>query len=365
MSYVNAFMMLSFTIHQVRQYFSPRAPPPETSSIPPPAAENLAVIMTCYDETEQEIRNSLDSLAAQMGLEKNKKVIIVICDGNTKKAEGMSKTTADILEQDVFVDHTRKRTFKNAYIGWKRRYVDVDIFTGTYESLPYCCIIKHENQAKRDSLLMVRSFLWKQKLQQTRVIRPDSIFSPQVFDALSTWLVQDAEIKSVDHMVGIDADTVFHPRCIQYLLEEARRPGTIAVVGDIEVSFNNSKFPTFWSLYQNGNYFMSQRARRMYESHFTERAICLSGCCHLMKVCEVNCGDSVLAGPFGYYPGPDDNLWSHLLAKIGEDRHHASVVHSRNPAAKMRFAQKAIAYTRLSRTTGLASHLSRQLLALQ
>lgn len=340
MTYINTFPLLCLTFYEIRQRLSPRVSTPQT--VPATAAESLVFLMTCYDETEQEIKNSLDSIATQAGLEKHRKALIVVCDGKSRKPAGMQKTTAEILEHDVFVDHRPKATFTNAYMGWRRRPVDVDIFTGTYAGLPFCCIVKHENQAKRDGLLMVRTFLFN---HNRRDKRPTTIFSPDTFAYLSSWLAGAADMKVVDHIIGIDADTSFHPSCTKYLVEEARRPQTTAVVGYMEVNFSNRTIPTLWDLFQNAQYFMRQRALRAYQSMVTERCTCLPGCCHLMKVCETNCGDEVLLGQLGYFPGLEDNLWAHLISKNGEDRHHASLVHSTKPEAKMRVAPKAIAYT--------------------
>ncbi|CAG8951526.1 hypothetical protein HYFRA_00007442 [Hymenoscyphus fraxineus] len=354
MTYINTFMMFRITFNSARDYMFPKTASQE-EVVTPKTPESLAILMTCYDETEQEIKNSLDSLVTQAGLKKHRQAMFVVCDGKKRKGAGMQKTTAEILEHDVFVNRTPKKTIKNAYMGWRRRHVDVDIFTGTYANMPFCCIIKHENQAKRDSLIMVRSFLLK---HNSRHERPRTIFNPETFNTLSTWLFEAAKIDVVDHIIGIDADTVFHPSCIKYMVEEARRPQTTAVLGYMEVNFNSRKIPSFWDILQNSQYFVRQRALRVYQSTITERCTCLAGCCHLLKVCETNCGDEVLLGPFGYYPGPKDNLWRHLIAKVGEDRHHASLVHSRKPEAKMRMAEKAIAYTNVPQS--LSAYLNQR-----
>lgn len=318
----------------------------------------MALLLTCYDETAREITSSLDSLVAQTGLDGHRRALIVVCDGRRKTGAGMRKTTAEVLRDEVFFDRSTREpeTVRNAYVGWRRTMVDVDIFTGTYGgTLPFCCIIKHQNQSKRDSLLMVRSLLHKHNLR-SRPSQPTStetgIFSPDALHVLSTWLSKGAGIDVCDYVVGVDADTILHPSCIHHLVDEARQSGAAGVCGNLEVNFQG-RVPTFWSLLTNAQFFAGQLINRRFQSLVTGRITCLTGCCQLLRVGGLNCGDQeVLAGPFGYYPGPSDNLWRQLIGKVGEDRHHTCIVHTTQPGARMTMAVQAVAYTNVPQSLG-------------
>lgn len=270
----------------------------------------------------------------------------------------MRKTTAEILRDEVFVDRNTHEplTIKNAYIGWRRAMVDVDIFTGTYGgALPFCCIIKHENQSKRDSLIMARSLLHKHNLRRanTEGGEDTGIFSLDALHTLSTWLAEGAGIDVCDYVVGVDADTVLHPSCVYHLVDEARRSGAVGVCGNLHVNFHGRRIPSFWSLLTNAQFFTGQLVNRRFQSLATGRITCLTGCCQLLRVGALNCGDrEVLAGPFGQYPGPSDGLWRQLIGKVGEDRHHTCVVITTRAEARTTLAVHAVAYTNVPQSLG-------------
>lgn len=290
-------------------------------TIEPDHVESLAMIMPCYNETLDECTKSLDSLVNQVGIDDNKRGIIVVCDGRVR-GPGMEKTTADYLLEDIFVDRTHHEKIINAYKGWNGEQMDLEISRGFYKGVPYYCMVKEKNQGKRDSLIVVRSFLHKFNIRRTS---PKHIFSPQLFNSLSTWLTQDCDVDFVDHLIGMDADTIFDTDCIFQLLKESRYPNTVGVCGYVAVDFSGGNW-NIWSLYQNAEYTIAQGLRRLHQSIATKKVSCLPGCCQLLRVCEYTCGDKVLIDLFGYHPGPLDGMLKQIRATASEDRNHVSAL---------------------------------------
>lgn len=130
---------------------------PEKRLPPPATPETLMLIIPCYNETEEELRRSLDSLVEQKGLKGHKRACFIICDGRVR-GPGMQQTTADTLLYSILADKAYRVEMKNAYIGWDKKPMSIILQKGTYEGMPYMVIVKTQNQGKRDSLILLRSF---------------------------------------------------------------------------------------------------------------------------------------------------------------------------------------------------------------
>ena len=190
---------------------------PEKQIIPE-TPETLVLLIPCYNETKDELLRSLNSLVSQVGIGKHPRSIMIICDGRVR-GPGMEKTTADYLLDDILIDKTSRKHISKAYQSWEGNEMDVTIQKGHYNGFPYFCVIKEQNQGKRDGLIVVRSFLYKFNIREQK---PEVIFSPRLFQEMATFLIKDSNITNVTHLVGMDADTVFDATCIAELLKESR-----------------------------------------------------------------------------------------------------------------------------------------------
>ncbi|KAJ4260592.1 hypothetical protein NW762_007335 [Fusarium torreyae] len=308
--------------------------------IEPEHLENLVMIMPCYNETLEECTKSLDSLVHQIGIDDHKKGIMVICDGRVR-GPGMEKSTAQYLNEDIFVEQLHREKIKRAYRAWDGQAMDVEISWGYYKGVPFYCIVKEQNQGKRDSLIVIRSFLYKFNIRNTN---PTTIFSPRFMLSMSDWLSQEVRVNHVDHLIGMDADTVFDENCISELLKESKYPNTVGVCGYVAVDFKDGNW-NLWSIYQNAEYTIAQGLRRLHQSIATKKVSCLPGCCQLLKICDMTCGDKVLIEQFGYYPRPLDGMITRIRATASEDRNHICQLLTTFPEAQTRQALRARAYT--------------------
>ncbi|KAI2778724.1 glycosyltransferase family 2 protein [Daldinia loculata] len=312
----------------------------KSKKVKPETPEEMVLLMPCYNETYEECSRSLDSLVNQVNVSHHKQAIMVVCDGKVR-GPGMDKTTGDYLNEDIFVDQVERRMIRAAYVAWDGQSMDVEISRGMYKGLPFFCIVKQQNQGKRDSLIVARSFVHNFNLRDTR---PKVIFSPEFFRAMTHFLVKDAGIRHVELLIGMDADTIFAPDCLSHLVEECHYPGTVGVCGYVSVDFSTHKW-NMWSIYQSAEYTIAQGLRRLHQSLCTKKVSCLPGCCQLLRVCEETCGDYILIEEFGYHPKPTDGIIKRIRATASEDRNHVCLMLMKFHKARTRQALRAYAYT--------------------
>ncbi|KAJ8118107.1 hypothetical protein OPT61_g839 [Boeremia exigua] len=331
---LNIVMIFSVTVRAVRNKIVPE------KVIMPETSESMVFLIPCYNETKEELTKSLEALARQTKIEDHKHAILIVCDGKVR-GHGMEKTTADYLLQDILIEKTERIYIPKAYTAWDQQPMDIVVQRGRYQGVPYYCIVKQQNQGKRDGLIIARSFLYN---FNRRLEKPHTIFSPGFFDHLCSFLIQDAAINYCEHLIGMDADTVFADDCIYEMLQESRYPHTMGVCGYVAVDWKNSSF-NIWRLYQNAEYCIAQCLRRMHQSMVTHKVSCLPGCCQLLRVTEETCGDHVLLDLFGYCPIPTDGMIKQIRATASEDRNHVCHMLSARPTSQTRQALKARAYT--------------------
>lgn len=311
------------------------------AKIVPYTPESMVLLMPCYNESFEECTRSLDSLTSQANIDQHKKAIMIVCDGKVR-GPGMEKTTAQYLAEDILAGpQTQRFMIRAAYLAWDGQTMDVECLKGVYKGVPFFCINKQQNQGKRDSLIVSRSFVHN---FNKRAERPKVVFAPPFFEAMASWLQNDAGFEQVDVLIGMDADTVFETDCISHLITESHYPQTVGVCGYVAVDFQHGKW-NLWSIYQSAEYTIAQALRRLHQSVVTHKVSCLPGCCQLLKVCEETCGDRVLIDLFGYHPKPLDGVIRRIRATASEDRNHVCLMLMESPKAQTRQALRARAYT--------------------
>lgn len=331
---LNVIMVFSVIFRRILNSFRPE------EIIQPEKPESMVFLIPCYNETKEELLNSLDSLVAQKKIENHQHAIMIMCDGKAR-GPGMEKSTGDYLLQDILTHKTERKYLAGAYTAWDQQPMDVVIQKGTYGGIPYFCVVKQQNQGKRDGLIVIRSFLYNFNRRQEK---PSTIYSPDFFNEMCSFMVDDAKIDDCQHLIGMDADTVFEEDCIFQLLEESRYANTVGVCGYVAVDWKTNNWNP-WRLYQSAEYTIAQCLRRLHQSMVTHKVSCLPGCCQLLKVCEETCGDHVLIELFGYCPVPNDSLLKQIRATASEDRNHVCHMLSARPKAQTRQALRARAFT--------------------
>ncbi|OAG13919.1 hypothetical protein CC77DRAFT_1002156 [Alternaria alternata] len=333
--FINFTVVITLLLWLAFRFFRPekKNPAPETP-------ESLMLIIPCYNENEEELRKSLDSLVEQKGIEDHKQCVFIICDGRAR-GPGMTQTTGECLLDTILTEKTSRIHMKDAYMAWDKEPMDIIMQKGQYRGLNYLCIVKMTNKGKRDGLILLRSFAYK---FNQRHERPTTIMSNRLFGEMTSFVLDDCGINNFDQIVGMDADTVFDPWCIYYLISESRYPKCFGVCGVVWVDFKDGPW-NMWRLMQNASYTISQGLPRLHQSTVTHKVSCLPGCCQILKVCEENNGDHILRTLFGYCPSPTDGMLKHLRGAYSEDRNHVCHVLTASPHVQTRQSIKSVAWT--------------------
>jgi chitin synthase len=330
---LNIIMIVSIVFNVLKRLVLP-----EKQTVPE-KPESLVMVIPCYNETQEEMLKSLNSLISQKNISQHPRAIMIICDGKVR-GPGMEKTTADYLFEDILLQKDYRIRIPAAYLAWDQQFMDIEVQKGSYQGIPYFCIVKQQNQGKRDSLIVIRSFLYNFNV---RFERPETVFSSPFFAHMVSF-IKKAGMDRVDHLIGMDADTVFDDDCINELLLQSRFDHVVGVCGYVAVDWKDGNFNP-WRLYQSAEYTIAQGLRRLHQSVATHKVSCLPGCCQLLKICEETCGPEVLIEKFGYCPTLTDGILTQIRATASEDRNHVCHMLSSRPKVQTRQALKAKAYT--------------------
>jgi chitin synthase len=218
----------------------------------------------------------------------------------------------------------------------------IQLQKGYYKGIPYICVVKDQNQGKRDSLVFIRSMLYN---FNRRHEKPLTMFSPELFHCFTEFFTSHG-LDKIDFLAGMDADTVFDDTCIYEMIKVIRQEGEFAagVCGHVCVDFEDKPWGA-WNLFQSTEYTMTQGLRRSFQSSITGKVNCLPGCCQLIRVCEATMGDKVLRDLFGHVPKPNDSMIIQVMGNYSEDSIHASYIFSSFPQYHTAQALRAKAYT--------------------
>ena len=379
----------------------------------------VVYVLTCYNETEQELRNTLNSIHTQTYNPLFNKFIIIICDGklNTTSNPGTLRTDEiliNIILKDNLIYNT---TFIDAYKTWFNNWENIDIYTGIYNNIPLLLIVKHNNIGKRDSLTLVRRLIYYYNIinndtnsttsttttttsnrdtQNTSkiinnefkfidyylycspdllhfidsyfTIRINSKFNVNVIDNVNINIDLDTFGISILHnkdpihfIIGTDADTILSPQCSYELINtydnsSGKMGLLVGVVGIVDI-VKNWYNPLV--MYQYCEYLYAQFLKRKTQSVITNKVNCLSGCVQLLKVCNETCGNQIL-NLFNKLPSQtddNDNIIHHIRSYASEDRNHICLMFQLYPYVKTIQATNAIAYTQVPNTL---THFLRQ-----
>ncbi len=358
--------------------------------------KNIAIVVPCYNENKEELNLTFDSIFRQKNIEDNKKILFVICDGKNKK----TKTHEHLI--DIFnLNNVEKHEFKFGYKTWDDKYEPLTIYCGIKNNMNFIIFIKDNNKGKRDSLTLIRRLLMyynrrteKDIFYHTNIItyfnsNIINLFISKTNQYLTTdkqnilnikTLIEFGEIESVnsgtsdisdcvcyidnilednnnydddntntnlDYIYGTDADTELDDMCIYELLMSIYKTdhNTVACVGFVDLYMKDTYF-NLLKLYQFAEYYTAQLLRRNYQSIFTQKVNCLSGCNQMIKICEETCGDKILY-VFNKKPEINANIFRQILSSASEDRNHVTYMFQLYPYIKTIQSLKSKVYTKV------------------
>jgi chitin synthase len=354
--------------------------------------KNLALVIPCYNETINELNLTFDSIYKQKNIP-NKKIMYIICDGTNKTSDNL----LEIFESSIIETHKFNRVYKT----WDNIFEGLNIYCGIRNNINFMIFVKEKNKGKRDSLTLIRRLLFyynrrceynieshsnilknidkdflnffiantnkfllpKNKNRQNIIdlISSDdrcsiNSGSSDIFNDINTNVYINIDtndtndtndIIKIDYIYGTDADTELDEYCIKNLLIDLVKSdkNTVASVGFVDLFMKDTYFNVF-KIYQFAEYYTAQLLRRNFQSTFTKKVNCLSGCNQLIKICDETCGEKILE-IFNKKPEKNANIFKQILSTASEDRNHVTLMFQLFPYIKTIQTINAKVYTKV------------------
>jgi chitin synthase len=301
---------------------------------------NYTYIVPCYNESEEELTKSFESLITQHAVHGDKRTMIIICDGkvigsgNTMSTDKILKKILKQVDLPTFFEYTT----------WDNKKNKVEVLSGCYNykhyKLDYILLIKNHNYGKRDSIVLARKLCYNYNMK----IISDNMIGHEYMYHIGFILSNYYNSAKIDYMIGIDADTIFEYNCSYELIKMIETDKMIhGCVGFVDIVPSMNWFSPF-VLYQYAEYIFAQCLRRQAQSSITNKVSCLSGCNQILRVSEETCGSKILER-FNYLPRESENIFNHIRSYASEDRNHVCLMLSMYPYVKTVQTLHAISYT--------------------
>lgn len=262
------------------------------------ANDKLAITVTCYSESVEEIMNTIDSLTESITYADKKAVLFVIFDGLSKE-EGTNKYTWELcmekMETVTYIEDVNYDT------NWKDLPILLNIGFCTYNGIPIVNVIKQTNLGKKDSLSFTRDLLSNRlSYKLTTMIHENMNFL-------------GFSINDIYFCGSMDADCIVNEEGILNLYNAIKCEKYMGVSGMVYPKFEDKK--GLWYMYQYAEYYNTQYITR-YAMSIMGTATCLPGALNIFDL--KNYTDDVRSR-FLKYPNKR-NMFESLAALIGEDR---------------------------------------------
>ena len=313
--------------------------------------KNIAYILPCYNESYDELKNSIESFVNQSDMEEHNKILIICCDGKVKGINNNESTDIILCKKLLGNYITEKIEHQNAYKTWYETYNDVDMYHGIYKNLPFILIIKHNNVGKRDSITLIRRNLYLYNNKNDSELFNKPFNEIQSFNLNLFTLFAHYNLDYFDAIIGTDGDTILDTKCSYHLINDLfnyKNNNLVGIAGFIKIS-PMMKWYSPWVIYQHTSYLAGQVIFRFHQSKVTQKVNCLPGCIQILRVCKEVCGYKIL-NEFNRLPNENEPLYRHLRAHMGEDRMHICTMMHMYPYIKTKQSIKAFAYTQVPDT---------------
>ena len=250
--------------------------------------KNYLYVIPCYNESEEELRNSLHSLIEQRVVLDDKRSILIICDGKVKGVGNLLST--DVILKKIL--HISELGICHDYVTWNNTtntiYKYICKYAYNNNTIDIILLIKAENYGKRDSLVIARRMCYlyntnsivETSIVETSIVETSNVETSNVEDdfLMQNDLIDIYNGKPIDYIIGIDADTIFDYNCTHELIQGIEQDKNIhGCVGLIDINPKMRKFSSY-VVYHYAEYIYAQCLRRHAHSNITHIVSGLSGC---------------------------------------------------------------------------------------
>ncbi|KAI8823048.1 chitin synthase-domain-containing protein [Fimicolochytrium jonesii] len=316
------------------------------------------LLVTCYSEGRESLRNTLESLAAT-DYKDSRKLLFVIADGIIT-GKGNGKSTPDLLLDMIEIDGTFGNDPKPcsyiAVASGAKAHNMAKVYVGHFRHaghrVPMVIVVKcgapeeaseakPGNRGKRDSQLILMHFF-------TRVMLNDRM-TPLDYELF----------RKIQHVMGVtpdffeivlmvDADTKVAPDSLGLMINAMHNDASImGLCGETRIENKTQSWVTAIQVFE---YYISHHLGKAFESIFGG-VTCLPGCFCMYRIkARKEFGDwvPILANPDvveTYSTNEVDTLHQKNLLLLGEDRFLTTMMLRTFPNRKMVFIPRAVCKT--------------------
>lgn len=301
----------------------------------------------CYTEGEEELKKTIDSIAA-LKYDDKRKLMFIICDGmiiGGGNDRPTPRIVLDILGVDPHID-PEPLSFFSVGEGQKQHNM-AKIYSGLYEShghvVPYIVVSKvgkpserqkPGNRGKRDSQLILMRFLNKVHFNA-----PMTPMELEVFHQIKNIIGVNPTF--YEFVLMVDADTEVMDdglnRLVSSFVHDAK---IIGLCGETKLSNEKDTWVTMIQVYE---YFISHYMIKAFESLFGS-VTCLPGCFCMYRVRSPTKNQPLLVSNQvieDYQINRVDTLHKKNLLHLGEDRYLTTLILKHFPMYKTKFVSDA------------------------
>ncbi|OAC98133.1 chitin synthase [Mucor lusitanicus CBS 277.49] len=301
----------------------------------------------CYTEGEEELKKTIDSIAA-LKYDDKRKLLFIICDGMIVGGGNDRPTpriVLDILGVDPYVD-PEALSFLSVGEGQKQHNM-AKVYSGLYECqghvVPYIVVSKvgklserqkPGNRGKRDSQLILMRFLNKVHFNA-----PMTPMELEVYHQIKNIIGVNPSF--YEFVLMVDADTEVEPdglnRLVSSFVHDAK---IIGLCGETKLSNEKDTWVTMIQVYE---YFISHYMIKAFESLFGS-VTCLPGCFCMYRVRSPTKNQPLLVSNQvieDYQINRVDTLHKKNLLHLGEDRYLTTLILKHFPTYKTKFVPDA------------------------
>ncbi|KAI8372396.1 chitin synthase-domain-containing protein [Blakeslea trispora] len=301
----------------------------------------------CYTEGEEELKKTIDSIAA-LQYDDKRKLLFIICDGMIVGGGNDRPTpriVLDILGVDSYID-PEPLSFFSIGEGHKQHNMG-KIYSGLYECqghvVPYIVVSKvgkpserqkPGNRGKRDSQLILMRFLNKVHFNA-----PMTPMELEMFHQIKNVIGVDPSF--YEYVLMVDADTeVFSDGLNKLVSSFVHDAKIIGLCGETKLSNEKDTWVTMIQVYE---YFISHYMIKAFESLFGS-VTCLPGCFCMYRIRSSTKNQPLLVSNQvieDYQTNKVDTLHKKNLLHLGEDRYLTTLILKHFPTYKTKFVSDA------------------------
>lgn len=244
----------------------------------------MMVLVTCYSEGEEGIRDTLESIA-ESTYPSEQTLIFIVADGIVKGG-GNDKSTPDICLGLINVDSESVNAPALSYVAvadGAKQHNMAKVYAGHFEHkgkrVPTMLVVKcgtpaeakeakPGNRGKRDSQIVLMNFLSKVMFDDRLTAMEYDLFS-------KIWKISGVPPDRFEILLMVDADTKIMPDSIQLMVNTFKNDVQImGVCGETKIMNKSQSWVTAIQVYE---YFISHHLSKNFESLFGG-VTCLPGC---------------------------------------------------------------------------------------